>query len=127
MYMDKKWWGLDNELCTKVYLETGNYIPLEKMIFGSFYEITQISRELQCPFNSKFCYELYLSRKGFEYIGISNKKGSKRPTVKEFALKNRKGVFYLNIANHCVAVVDGIYYDTWDCGHKSLYGYWVRK
>lgn len=39
MYMDKKWWKIDNELCTKVYLETGNYIPLEKMIFGSFYEI----------------------------------------------------------------------------------------
>lgn len=39
MYMDKKWWQLDNELCTKVYLETGNYIPLEEMIYGNFYEI----------------------------------------------------------------------------------------
>ena len=92
-----------------------------------FDEITPISREMQCPFNSKACYENYLNSNGFEYVGISNKKGTKRPTVKEFALKHREGVFYLNVANHCVAVVNGIYYDTWDCGYKSLYGYWVQK
>ena len=39
MYMNKKWWQLDNELCTKLYLEKGNYIPLEEMIYGKFYEM----------------------------------------------------------------------------------------
>lgn len=91
-----------------------------------FDAIVPISRELQCPYNSKTCYETFLKINGFEYTGISNKKGSKRPTVKEFALKHRTGTYYLNLANHCVAVVNGIYYDTWDCGSSCLYGFWTK-
>ena len=62
---------------------------------------------------------------GFEYTGISNKKGSKRPTVKDFAKNNPTGAYILKVANHVVACVDGIYYDTWDSGGKSLYGYFT--
>ncbi len=64
---------------------------------------------------------------GFEYFGISNKKGTKRPTVKEFASTHKKGTYILNVANHEVACVNGKYYDTWDSGFKSLYGYYERK
>lgn len=59
---------------------------------------------------------------GFTYYGISNKKGSKRPTVDGFA-KEHKGTYLLKVANHVVAV-DGIYYDS---GYKSLYGYYEKK
>ena len=62
---------------------------------------------------------------GFEYTGISNKKGSKRPTVQEFAKNHPEGTYVLSLANHVVACVDGIYYDTWNCGYKSLYGYYT--
>lgn len=92
-----------------------------------FDDVTPISREMQCPFNEKECYETYLKQLGFKYYGISNKKGSKRPTVSEFAKKHKKGIFYLNVAHHCVTIEDGIYYDTWDCGWKSLYGYWTKE
>lgn len=68
--------------------------------------------ELQCMPNSQVCYERYLKEHGFEYHGISNKKGSKRPTVDRFAKDHKAGTFFLNVANHCVAVVNGIYYDT---------------
>lgn len=61
---------------------------------------------------------------GFSYTGISNKKGMKRPTVSEFAKSHTTGTFIVNVANHEVAVVDGKYYDTWDSGKKSLYGYY---
>lgn len=61
---------------------------------------------------------------GFEYTGVSNKKGSKRPTVKSFALSHPKGKYVVSVARHAVAVVDGVYYDTWDSGHKSLYGWY---
>lgn len=57
---------------------------------------------------------------------ISNKKGSKRPTVKSFCSTHPQGVYLLKVAHHVVAVVDGKYYDTWDCGEKSLYGYYER-
>lgn len=67
-----------------------------------------------------------MAKLGFEYTGISNKKGSKRPTVKSFALSHPKGKYIVSVAHHVVAVVDGMYYDTWDSGSKSLYGYYTK-
>ena len=64
---------------------------------------------------------------GFEYTGISNKKGSTRPTVDSFAKDHKQGKYILTVANHVVACVDGIYYDTWDSGYKSLYGYYTLQ
>lgn len=88
-----------------------------------FEDLIPYARELQCMPNEKQCYERYLKDNGFEYHGISNKKGSKRPTVKSFAKEHKTGIYYLNVANHCVAIIDGTYYDTWDSGDCCLYGY----
>ncbi len=89
-----------------------------------FDELHPISREFQIPFNCRPCYEKYLSEvKHFEYHGISNRKGVKRPTVREFAKSHKTGKYVLRVAHHLVAVVDGVYWDTWDCCHKSLYVY----
>lgn len=67
-----------------------------------------------------------LKELGFSYTGVSNKRGVKRPTVYSFAKEHPKGTFILNVANHEVACVDGIYYDTWDSGNCSLYGYFEK-
>lgn len=63
---------------------------------------------------------------GFKYAGISNKRGTRRPTVDSFAKDHPTGTFICNVANHEVAVVDGKYYDTWDSGECSLYGYYEK-
>lgn len=63
---------------------------------------------------------------GFVYFGISNRSGSKRPTVASFAKAHKHGTYIANVANHEVAIVDGVYFDTWDCGRKSLYGYYEK-
>lgn len=68
-----------------------------------------------------------LKQLGLEYTGISNKKGTHRPTVKSFAKDHEAGKFILVVANHVVACVDGKYYDTWDCGDYSLYGFYELK
>jgi hypothetical protein len=73
--------------------------------------------------NERDTYSVVLEKYGFKYHGISNAKGSKRPKVSEFAGKH-KGIAVLRLANHLVAVEDGYYWDIWDCGNKSLYGYW---
>lgn len=64
---------------------------------------------------------------GLTRYKISNKKGTKRPTVKSFAAAHPKGIYLLKLSHHVVAVVDGYYYDTWDCGEKCLYGYYERR
>ena len=58
---------------------------------------------------------------------ITGKKGSTRPTVDGFAKEHPKGTYILNVAHHVVACVDGKYYDTWDSGYKSLYGYYEEE
>ena len=62
----------------------------------------------------------------FEYVGISNKKGSKRPTVESFTKEHKEGTYFLSVANHAVASVDGYFYDKWDSGDCCLYGYWKK-
>lgn len=99
---------------------------LDKEWLEVFNELLPTAIELQCMPNSKYCYEKYLKDSGFVYTGISNKKGSKRPTVKSFTKEHNAGTYFLRVAHHVVAVVDGVYYDTWDSGDCSLYGYWTK-
>ena len=67
-----------------------------------------------------------MNKLGFDYHGISNKRGSKRPTVDEFAKGHPNGIYICTVAHHVVAVVDGKYYDTWDSGWRSMYGYYEK-
>lgn len=86
----------------------------------------RLSREVQCPMNCKYGFEHILKSKGYTYTGISNKKGTKRPTVEKFSKEHKEGIYVLVVANHYVASVDGYFYDTWDSGDCCLYGYWKK-
>ena len=84
----------------------------------------QVSNVFDAPANIR---KEFLDQLGFDYHGISNKRGVRRPTVAEFAKKHKKGRYICNVAGHEVAVVDGNYYDTWDSGRKCLYGYFEKR
>ena len=100
---------------------------LDKSWLEVFDIITPICREQQvmdifsCDLNKT---KEAMAKLGFQYTGITNKKGTKRPTVDEFAKSHKQGRYICTVAHHAVAVVDGKYYDTWDSGYKSLYGYY---
>lgn len=83
----------------------------------------QVSNIFACPITVR---KLIFKELGFDYVGISNKKGQKRPTVDSFAKDHPTGIYIANVANHEVAIVDGQYYDTWDSGECSMYGYFKR-
>lgn len=102
---------------------------LGKTWHETFDIITPICRENMTM--DIFCCDLDKTKKametlGFIYHGVSNKKGSKRPTIDSFAKAHPKGTFVVTVSHHVVAVVDGIYYDTWDSGWKSMYGYYEK-
>ena len=82
-------------------------------------------RELQAMPNDKPVYEAVLKDRGFIYTGVSNKKGTKRPIVKQFA-RQHKTKTVMVVANHLVSCEDGHFYDMWDSGEKSLYGFWTK-
>ena len=81
-------------------------------------ELCEIGFELKTIPNTKESWETLLKRKGFIRYAISNKKGSKRPTVLEFAKKHKENIYILQVANHLTVCKNGIYYDLWDCGEK---------
>lgn len=88
-----------------------------------------ICREIQCYTIFGASLEVKkenLAKLGFRYVGVSNKKGTKRPTVDSFAKEHPTGRYICKVAHHVVAVVDGKYYDTWDSGYCSMYGYYER-
>lgn len=92
-----------------------------------FKELCELAFELKALPNSDVTYKEYLKRShDFAEHKLRIKKGVKRPTVESFAKANKKGTYILTLANHLVAVVDGYYYDTWDCGEKSVYKFWEK-
>lgn len=91
-----------------------------------FIELCEIGLELKCMPNDKLAWHEFLDRHDFKAHSISIKRGSKRPTVSSFSKVNKKGTFVLQVANHIVTVVDGYYYDIWDCGNSSLYKFWEK-
>ena len=91
-----------------------------------YVDLCKLGMEIKAMPNDKDTWKKYLDDNGFIYHKISVKRGSKRGTVAEFATKNKKGTFVLQVANHIVTCQDGYYYDTWDCGGHSLYGYWEK-
>lgn len=92
-----------------------------------FDELVGYARDLQCMPNDKPRYEKLLMNHGFTYTGISNKKGSKRPTVDRFTKDHKVGIYVLVVANHLVCSRDGYYYDIWDSGDCCMYGYWYKE
>ena len=65
-----------------------------------------------------------LIENGFEACKVSPKD---KPTVDEFVEEHPTGTYVLRVAMHVVCVKDGQFYDTWDCGWKSVYRYWAKK
>ncbi len=92
----------------------------------SYDEMYKLSREIQSPMNCKYGFEHIMKCKGYSYTGISNKKGTKRPTVDRFTKEHKEGTYVCVVANHYVTVKDGFYYDVWDSGECCLYGYWKK-
>jgi hypothetical protein len=89
-------------------------------------ELCEIGFELKTIPNTKESWEALLIRKGFVRHSISNKKGSKRPTVLSFTKAHKEGTYILQVANHLTVCKEGAFYDLWDCGDKCLYSYWSK-
>ena len=68
-----------------------------------------------------------LKQNGFKWVPTSPKRGEKRPTVSKFCESHPDGTYVFNVSSHIVTGVNGKYYDIWDSGDKSLYGYWVKE
>lgn len=92
-----------------------------------FEELIPYAREVQAMPNCKPCYEKYLADNGFIWHGVKVAKGKRKPTPQTFYKTQPTGTHILRLAHHLVTVVDGYFYDTWDSGDGSVYGYWSKE
>lgn len=89
-------------------------------------ELCEVGFEVKAMPNDDKAWKEYLKRAGFTEHKIPVPKGSKRPTVQSFAESHEAGTYVLKVANHVVTCHEGRFYDIWDCGKKSLYGFWEK-
>ena len=65
----------------------------------------------------------WLIEDGVEWHALKAEKGKSRVTAREFAEQHKEGTWILSLANHWVGVNEGMLRDTWNCGEKTVYGY----
>lgn len=92
----------------------------------AFEGLTASAYKLKTVLNDVEAVEDFLLTQGFLIGKIKVQKGSKRPTVDEFARNNPNIYAVLRVANHITCSGRGNYVDIWDCGDKSVYKYWYK-
>lgn len=92
--------------------------------------------KMQCDEALRSCYdptsdkvfEALLEKMGFTKVGKPFKANGKTYCVCEMdGLLSPTDIAVLKVANHWVCAKGGQYIDTWDCGCKSVYGYYVKR
>lgn len=86
-----------------------------------FEDLIVLGRELSVMPNNKEAYGKYLEE--YETINVFKQTlgGRKRLKVNQVP---EVGTYIVRVAKHLVTVVDGVIYDTWNCGEKCAYKIW---
>lgn len=93
----------------------------------AFDKLTEISREMQCPITCVDCYNKLLLNLGYEYHSLgARRKGEVLRTVDNFSRNHRHSTLLFKLRGRIVCAKDGDYYDTFDCGNCTIYGYWEK-
>ena len=89
-------------------------------------KLCEIGRKMQMMPSEREVVGQYLESEGFVWVSDKVSKGSTRKKVFEFAKDNTKPAV-MSLSGHYCASLGGKYYDIWDCGRYSVYGYWIKK
>ena len=95
-----------------------------------FDNLVKYARETQKMLDSLSNIELYMQDNNIPYTSVYKPKARHKITVDEFAKDHKSGkyIIYCRVGygTHLVAIDNGVYYDTWDCGDRIIYGYWTK-
>ena len=67
----------------------------------------------------------YLKNKGYTYIGIPNI--FNRYTVEDFCKDHPKGTYILGTGTHCLTVINGNHYDSWNSSQECPIYYFTKE
>ena len=102
------------------------YCAAEKLEWDEAYDIAckKGKETAWMPNDNKCVKDICENCFGYQYAKIS--KEQKGMTVKEFAIAHPEGTYLVEVPRHLVAVINGEYWDSWDCGTKKVKG-WYHK
>lgn len=87
-------------------------------------ELSIKARAIQDMPNSEYVYKWWFKKNGFEHQTVEKIEECfdvrRYPTVQEFALDHPHGTYILSLAGHMCALVDGDWYDKWDCRYYKV-------
>jgi hypothetical protein len=92
-----------------------------------YMDLVKIGLETKAMPSQKKTFEKYLNELGYATEKQPRKEDNTKYTADEFAKKNKKGIYIINLANHLSVLVDGKIYDTWNCSRKCVGNYWKVK
>ena len=96
----------------------------------AFDGLVRHARQTQQMVNALPNIKLYMEELQVPYTSVYNPKAKHKETVNDFVKTHKSGeyVLYIRVGynTHLVAVSDGYFYDTWDCGDRIVYGYWEK-
>lgn len=85
--------------------------------------LTSYARSKYNVLNDRGLTRAFFTEYGYTYVGLKPERGKHRMTVEEFAKTHKKGYYFISIANHFTACVNGKIYDVWNCGDSAVNGY----
>lgn len=114
-----------NEKATDCVIRS--YCAAEDLEWDAAYKLAcEAGKNLGCmPNDSQATNEVMVNEFGYTRHKIS--KELRGITVNEFACRYNKGIFVLVVPSHMVTVIDGEYYDTWDCGDKKVRAFYTKE
>ena len=99
----------------------GEYLEVRK-------HLNRIKKELkETSYKNQKFMDKYAKLNGWKKISFPAVKGVPRLRGKDFVKQYPEGTYILKLAKHVVAIVDGVYLDTWDSTEKIIYKAWEVK
>jgi len=87
-------------------------------------DLCQIGREMYAMPNDKKVFAAYLDTIGWQKNKMPRFPDNTRYTLKEFADEYNSGTYIVSIAHHITCISNGVLFDTWNGGYKSVNNYW---
>ena len=69
----------------------------------------------------RFLYDYLKDCERLTFKGVA---GRPRDKVRDFLRDHSKGTYIVSVRGHVTTVIDGMLYDTWDCGYLTVYTAW---
>lgn len=96
----------------------------------AFNRLVEYARESQTMINALPNIKRYMEDNNVPYVSVYKPKAKNKTTVEAFAKEHKDGTYILyarsGFGTHLVAVENGQYFDTWNCGDRIVYGYWSK-